>query len=91
MYLLDIPLLFSQLTEQNKSVMAFNLSFMFSKIDLFNEAMEDFLRWIAEGKLKVAKVTEYQLKDVANAHRDLESGNTMGKLVLISKEKPEEG
>jgi len=79
-----------QLTEQNKSVMAFNLSFMFSKVDLFNEAMEDFLRWIAEGKLRVVKVTEYQLKDVGNAHKDLESGNTMGKLVLISKEQPEE-
>ena len=66
--------------------MAFNLSFMFSKIDLFNEAMEDFLRWIAEGKLKVAKVTEYHLKDVAKAHKDLESGETIGKLVLISRE-----
>ena len=63
---------------------------MFSKVDLFNEAMEDFLRWIAEGKLRVAKVTEYQLNDAASAHRDLESGNTMGKLVLMSKERPEE-
>ena len=76
---------FFQLTEENKSVMAFNLSFMFSKIDLFNEAMEDFLRWIAEGKLRVAKVTEYRLEDVASAHKDLESGETMGKLVLVSK------
>lgn len=66
--------------------MAFNLSFMFSKVDIFNEAMEDFLQWIKEGKLTVAKVTEYPLKEVSRAHKDLESGETMGKLVLITKE-----
>ena len=59
---------------------------MFSKIDLFDEAMEDFLRWFKEGRLKVAKVTEYPLTEVGNAHKDLESGETMGKLVLITKE-----
>lgn len=69
--------------------MAFNLSFMFSKIELFDEAMENFLQWIKEGKLTVAKVTEYPLKEAGKAHKDLESGETMGKLVLVTGEQCE--
>ncbi|XP_065055602.1 uncharacterized protein LOC135684124 [Rhopilema esculentum] len=76
-----------QLTEQNKSVMAFNLSFMFKKVDLFEEAMSDLLKWIEEGKLRVGKVTQYSLKEADKAHKDLESGCTIGKLVLLSHEK----
>lgn len=39
--------------------------------------------WIAEGKLKVRVGGEYRLADAANAHADIESRKTTGKLVLI--------
>ncbi|WPU66841.1 synaptic vesicle VAT-1 family membrane protein [Peredibacter starrii] len=71
------------MTSENKSILAFNLSFLFSRKDLFNEAFTDLMKWFAEGKLRVPKVTTYALEKVGDAHRDLESGKTVGKLILI--------
>lgn len=71
------------MSSENKSLITFNLSFLFSREDLFLEAMNDLLKWYEEGKLKVVQVKSYSLDSVAEAHRDLESGKTIGKLVLI--------
>lgn len=71
------------MTTTNRSVLAFNLSFLFDKQALLAEAMADLIGWVAEGKLRAPAVTEYPLDRVADAHRDLESGQTVGKLVLV--------
>jgi len=42
----------------------------------------DVLNWISEGKLKLRIHKVYPLADAAQAHRDLESRNTTGKLLL---------
>jgi NADPH:quinone reductase-like Zn-dependent oxidoreductase len=68
----------------NKSVLAFNLSFLFDKKELCTEAMNELLGWVAEGRLSVPKVTTYALADVGKAHSDIESGQTTGKLVLLT-------
>ena len=70
--------------------MAFNLSFMFSEKELLREAFKDLFQWLGDGSLTVANVTEYKLKDCAIAHRDLESGETVGKLVLLTHEDEKE-
>ena len=71
-----------QMTNENKSVMAFNLSFLFDQRELLKESMAQLLGWVKEGQLKVTKVTKYPLKEAGKAHKDLESGQTVGKLVL---------
>jgi NADPH2:quinone reductase len=43
----------------------------------------DVLGWIADGKLKLHIHKSYRLADAAQAHRDLESRATSGKLVLV--------
>ena len=45
----------------------------------------DVLQWIASGKLKLAIDRTYPLAQVAQAHRDLESRATAGKILLISE------
>lgn len=70
------------MTTSNKSIVTFNLSFLFDRMDLLGEAMEKMMPWLEEGKIKVAKVNEYKVEDVGLAHADLESGKTIGKLVL---------
>src|SRR5690606_31437332 len=70
------------MTTTNKSVVTFNLSFLFDRTDLLGEAMGAMIPWIEEGKIKVAKVTSYPAEEVGRAHADLESGKTVGKLVL---------
>ncbi|HEX4749169.1 MAG TPA: quinone oxidoreductase [Bryobacteraceae bacterium] len=42
----------------------------------------DLFRWIEEGKLKLQIHKVYRLAEAAQAHRDLESRKTMGKLLL---------
>lgn len=70
------------MTNENRSILAFNLSYMVQKIEVLRPAMEQILRWIEEGKLVPPKVTTYPLEDVASAQRDLETGQTIGKLIL---------
>ena len=43
----------------------------------------DVLGWVADGWLRVRIDREYPLRDAADAHRDLESRKTTGKLLLI--------
>jgi NADPH2:quinone reductase len=43
----------------------------------------DVLDWIADGSLNIRIGGRYQLEDAAQAHRDLESRRTTGKLILI--------
>jgi len=43
----------------------------------------DLFDWMAKGKLKVRIHREYPLAEAAQAHRDLESRKTTGKLLLI--------
>ncbi len=53
----------------NKSVLAFNLSYLFHRDDILGEAMDRLLGWVASDR-------------VAEAHRAFESRTTLGKLAL---------
>jgi NADPH:quinone reductase-like Zn-dependent oxidoreductase len=70
------------LVNHNKSVLGFNLSYMFHRQDLLREAMARVLEGFAAGALRMPAVRTYALEEVAQAHADLESGKTIGKLVL---------
>lgn len=72
-----------QLITDNKSVVGFNLSFLFARQDLANEAMTDLMRLAVEKKIKPLKTTTFKFADVGLAHQALESGKTVGKIVLL--------
>jgi NADPH:quinone reductase-like Zn-dependent oxidoreductase len=71
-----------KLTADNRSVLAFNLSFVSQRADLLVPAMEKLLAGFREGWLKPPPVKCYPMDSVAAAHAALESGQTIGKLVL---------
>jgi len=71
------------MTNESRSVLAFNLSYLFDRQDLLNEAMAQIIDWIEAGKIQPPTITTYPLADVARAHADIESGRTIGKLVLV--------
>ena len=71
------------MTSENKSLITFNLSFLFERRDLLDEAMLDLIMWYNEGKIKAPIIKSYPLEKVGEAHMELESGKTIGKLVLI--------
>ena len=70
------------MTNENKSLIAFNLSFLFHRVDLLLESMKDLLKWVEDGKIKAPVLQAFDFENVAAAHQALESGTTVGKLIL---------
>jgi len=71
------------LTNDNKCVMAFNLSYLFEEKWLLTDSMNQIASWYAEGKLRAARIQEFPLSEAAAAHAALQSGTTVGKLTLV--------
>ncbi len=71
-----------RMTMENRSVLAFNLSFLGDRPERLLPAMQGVLPLFAEGRLQPPPIRCYPMAEVAAAHRDLESGQTIGKLVL---------
>lgn len=72
-----------RMTQENRSVMACNLSFLSANAERLAEGMHWLLARFASGELAPPPLRCYPLAQVADAHRDLESGATTGKLVLL--------
>jgi len=72
-----------EMVQNSHSVLAFNLSYLFDRVDLLHECLAAIEGWLESGEIVPPPVSKYALKDVAQAHRDIESGQTIGKLVLI--------
>ena len=70
------------MTGDNKSLIAFNLSYLFHQTDLFNHALKELCEWVEAGRIKAPPIQPYPFEKAADAHRALESGQTVGKLVL---------
>jgi len=71
------------LTGANKTISGFNLIYLFEKVDLFRKIMDALLRWYADGLLPIAPITTFAFEDVVSAHKAIESGRSVGKLVLV--------
>jgi len=71
------------LTETNRSVLAFNLSDLFTRQDILGDAMGELFGWVAEGKIPPSEPRTFPFAQAADAHRAIESGTTTGKLVLL--------
>ena len=71
------------LTGSNKTISGFNLIYLFEKIELFHQIMADLLEWDSEGRIPPIPVTTFPFEEVVRAHQTIESGNSVGKLVLV--------
>jgi NADPH:quinone reductase-like Zn-dependent oxidoreductase len=71
-----------RMTGDNKSVLAFNLSYLFDETELLARAWKELEAWLAAGQLVPPVVSTHPFTEVAEAQHALESGQTVGKLVL---------
>jgi NADPH:quinone reductase-like Zn-dependent oxidoreductase len=71
------------MTDANKGVVAFNLSYLFAETAMLQEAMTPLLADVAAGKLRVPKVSTFPLDQARDAHQALQGGQTVGKLALV--------
>ena len=69
---------------QNRSVLAFNLSYLFAEGPMLSLGMGRLFSWLEAGQIQPLPVTTFPLHEVGEAHRALESGQTVGKLVLTT-------
>jgi len=72
-----------RMTDENRSVLAFNLSYLFEERALLEKAMGEILGWANAGRIASPPVRTWPLAAAAEAHRALESGTTLGKLALL--------
>ncbi len=70
------------LVGDNKAVFGFNLSYLFDRRDFLRDATASLLARLGAGEIRPPTVRAYPVERVAEAHRELESGRTIGKLVL---------
>jgi synaptic vesicle membrane protein VAT-1 len=70
------------MTEENKGVVAFNLSYLFDELALFQPAIVELVGALAAGELRAPEVTRVPFDNVQESHRLLHSGSSVGKVVL---------
>ncbi|HEX6588314.1 MAG TPA: medium chain dehydrogenase/reductase family protein [Longimicrobiales bacterium] len=71
-----------RMVQENRSVLAFNLSYLFDRADVFQDAIDDIVGWLNEKRVHPLEVHAFPVDRVADAQRAIESGQTTGKLVL---------
>jgi NADPH2:quinone reductase len=68
---------------KNHTVSGFYLPGIVGRPELLGPSLQEILRWLAEGRLKLTIGGRYPLEKAQEAHADLEGRKTTGKLVLI--------
>jgi NADPH:quinone reductase-like Zn-dependent oxidoreductase len=71
------------LSDKNRSVLAFNLSDLFQRKEILHDAMSQLLGWVEAGAIPPGEPRSYPFAEASEAHRAIESGLTTGKLVLV--------
>ncbi len=66
----------------NRSVHGLAVGMIIEDATIMREAMDRLAEWVTEGRLRLRIGQVYPLRDAAQAHRDLASRQTTGKLVL---------
>jgi synaptic vesicle membrane protein VAT-1 len=70
------------MVESNKAVLGFNLSFFSKELGVLSELFDQVLQWIEEGKISCPRVSELSMGEIRQAHDLIQSGATVGKIVL---------
>jgi NADPH:quinone reductase-like Zn-dependent oxidoreductase len=67
---------------ESKAVAGFNLSFFAQEHELIAQYMDQIVDWVAQGKLGVPDVQVFAMEDIAKAHEHIQSGKSVGKIVI---------
>ena len=70
------------MVKMNRSVMAFNVSYLFDFQQLIDDGFSFVMSQFEKGNFRPLPIKTYKFEEVAQAHKDIESGKTTGKLVL---------
>lgn len=71
-----------ELTVDNKAVMGFNLSFFADEEEVVNALFDQICDWLKDNMLRCPNVVVMNMLEVARAHEFIQSGTSIGKIVL---------
>ncbi len=71
-----------RMIDQNKAVGAFNLSYLVEEKELLQQAMTELMGFVQAGALREPPIQHFPLAQAGRAQALLESGTTVGKLIL---------
>lgn len=71
-----------RLCSDNKGVLGFNLAYLFDRDAAMAPALSAMAALVAQGSVHLPPITRFPFVRAADAHRHLESGRSIGKLVL---------
>ena len=74
-----------KLTTSNKSVLGFNLSFFVDEIEMLGTLYNQISTWVQTGELQCPRVVEMKMSDIADAHALIQSGKSIGKIVISTE------
>jgi len=74
----------NELITDNKSVMGFNLSYLFGRSDLVKLFQSECEQWLSNGSLKVARMTKFRMEHIQEAHAFIQSRKSIGKIVMVT-------
>uniref|UniRef100_A0A7S3WNV1 Enoyl reductase (ER) domain-containing protein n=1 Tax=Emiliania huxleyi TaxID=2903 RepID=A0A7S3WNV1_EMIHU len=69
----------------SKSVAGFNLSFFADETRMVGRYFEQILAWVEDGSLALSNVTTFPMDELPRAHDAIQSGQSIGKLVCLTR------
>ena len=75
------------MVNQNKAVLGFNLSFFANESEMLMELFAQILQWFDDGSLVCPRVTDFPMSEIQHAHNLIQSGKSIGKIVLTTGRK----
>lgn len=72
------------MTTSNKSILAFNLSFFDSERNMLSLLFQQVIQWLQSNQLQCPTIFEMSMNEIQNAHELIQSGTTVGKLVITT-------
>lgn len=79
-----------EMGQSNRGVLAFNLSFFATERAMLGNLFDQVLQWLEEGALQCPRIVQLTLDRVAEAHELIQSGSSVGKIVLTTGETGDE-
>ena len=72
------------LTVDNRSVLGFNLSFFADEKEVVSQLFDQICVWLEEKKLRCPTVVTMPIEDIGKAHELIQSGKSIGKIVMTT-------
>lgn len=70
----------------NRSLLGFNLSFFVNDIEMLELFYDQISKWLENGQLAVPRVVEMEMADIGSAHELIQSGKSIGKIVMTTSQ-----